>query len=406
MVSVRDGEEDVVRVERNDAGDIVELSQGNRVARFGRDELGRIAEASLPDGASVRYFYDSLGNPVLAEYGGGVSVRVSYNAGGGAVGLTKTDLEGSVRRLNTTVADSKEPITHDERTKATGKYRAVKRLAEFENGGRSVVVSYGTAGTVARFRTAAPLVWEPLSEPDHVSKWDTIHTVWAAGESLRVRRPDYGRVPFANDLQAAQVALAGRVQTLEQTLLEARVPSLHLAKALVAAPLVPQGLDAFSGRSLVAWEYRVAGQWALEMSNSMGGDVGRDVPSRNVDSCRLPVCRPVVSLGGFDHCTQGISQAVDPTLDTNGCSTPVPTLFEDVFTPSCDIHDVCYNRCGSGQDSCDGEFGNNLQLACRTVAAALRPLCRFEAVDYVAAVALKGGPLYEEAQVRHCYCCN
>ncbi|MYE22814.1 MAG: RHS repeat protein [Gammaproteobacteria bacterium] len=62
VVSVRDGAPDAVRVERNDEGDIVELSQGNRVVRFGRDELGRIADATFPDGESARYIYDNIGN--------------------------------------------------------------------------------------------------------------------------------------------------------------------------------------------------------------------------------------------------------------------------------------------------------------------------------------------------------
>ncbi len=74
VVSVRDGAEDVVRVEYNDAGDIVSISQGNRVARFGRDELGRIAESTFPDGQSARYFYDDLGILRLAEHGDGTSV--------------------------------------------------------------------------------------------------------------------------------------------------------------------------------------------------------------------------------------------------------------------------------------------------------------------------------------------
>ena len=74
VVSVRRGGEPEIRVGRDRAGNVVEISQGSRVARFSRDELGRIADAAFADGSSVRHSHDELGNLRLAERGDGSSV--------------------------------------------------------------------------------------------------------------------------------------------------------------------------------------------------------------------------------------------------------------------------------------------------------------------------------------------
>ncbi len=98
VVSVRRGGEPEIRVGRDRAGNVVEISQGSRVARFGRDELGRIADAAFADGSSVRYSHDELGNLRLAERGDGSSVAYEHDAAGTMTGIERTGWNGTARR--------------------------------------------------------------------------------------------------------------------------------------------------------------------------------------------------------------------------------------------------------------------------------------------------------------------
>ena len=109
VTSVRQGTDKTIRAERDDAGDIVAISDGYRTVRFNRDALGRIAEATLGDGDSARYFYDELGNRRLSEYGPGRSVAYAYDAAGSMVGIETTRHDGSVHRPTVTLATA-EPI--------------------------------------------------------------------------------------------------------------------------------------------------------------------------------------------------------------------------------------------------------------------------------------------------------
>ena len=95
VVSVRQDDEDEVRAEYNDAGDLVSLSQGNRVARFGRDELGRIVDASFPDGETARYLYDDLGNRIMTEYGDGRFAMYDFDASGKPTSAGETGWSGA-----------------------------------------------------------------------------------------------------------------------------------------------------------------------------------------------------------------------------------------------------------------------------------------------------------------------
>ena len=98
VVSVRRGGEPEIRVGRDRAGNVVEISQGHRNARFGRDELGRIADAAFADGSSVRHSHDELGNLRLAERGDGSSVAYEHDAAGTMAAMEETGREGTVRR--------------------------------------------------------------------------------------------------------------------------------------------------------------------------------------------------------------------------------------------------------------------------------------------------------------------
>ena len=94
---VRRGADPEIRVERDGAGDIVEVSQGYRSVRFGRDALGRIVDASFADGSSARYFYDDLGSRRRSEYDRGGSVAYAYDRVGNMTGIETTTSDGTVR---------------------------------------------------------------------------------------------------------------------------------------------------------------------------------------------------------------------------------------------------------------------------------------------------------------------
>ena len=113
VVSVRRGGEPEIRVGRDRAGDVVEISQGSRVARFGRDELGRIADAAFADGSSVRHSHDELGNLRLAERGDGSSVAYGHDRAGRTTGARETRRDGGVRLWTAPVDGIAEQASHD-----------------------------------------------------------------------------------------------------------------------------------------------------------------------------------------------------------------------------------------------------------------------------------------------------
>jgi len=92
---VRQGAEPEIRVERDEAGDVVGIAQGHRSVRFGRDALGQIVDAAFADGSSARYFYDGLGNRVFAEDGDANSASYEYDAVGNMIGAKTTGLAGT-----------------------------------------------------------------------------------------------------------------------------------------------------------------------------------------------------------------------------------------------------------------------------------------------------------------------
>ena len=102
VASVRRGADPEIRVERDDAGDVVEISQAYRSVRFGRDELGRIVDAAFADGNSARYFYDDLGSRRLTEHGDGRIIEYSHDAAGNLAGMVTRDRLGGEREWTVT----------------------------------------------------------------------------------------------------------------------------------------------------------------------------------------------------------------------------------------------------------------------------------------------------------------
>ena len=107
VASVRRGADPEIRVARDGAGDIVEISNGYRSVRFGRDALGRIVDVTFADGRSARYFYDDLGSRVLAERGDGGSVAYEYDGAGNTTGVEQTRRDGATRRLTAAAIDGR-----------------------------------------------------------------------------------------------------------------------------------------------------------------------------------------------------------------------------------------------------------------------------------------------------------
>ena len=113
VTSVQQGTDMAVRAERDGAGDIVALSRGGAIVRFGRDELGRIAEAVFADGSSARYFYDELGNRSLSEHSDGSSVSYDYDGAGSMTSIEETLRDGRTRLWTATAAGVTRDASHD-----------------------------------------------------------------------------------------------------------------------------------------------------------------------------------------------------------------------------------------------------------------------------------------------------
>lgn len=106
-----------------------------------------------------------------------------------------------------------------------------------------------------------------------------------------------------------------------------------------------------------------------------------------------------------------------PPLPGNGCGSPaVPIpVPEDPnlgcgnasFTSACNVHDECYDTCGSTQQACDLQFLVNLQAACNAGCSNVlaRQFCLDNAVRYYAAVSTVGDLIWFNAQRDACSCC-
>jgi len=62
------------------------------------------------------------------------------------------------------------------------------------------------------------------------------------------------------------------------------------------------------------------------------------------------------------------------------------------FTPCCEKHDLCYEKCETSRTGCDLAFLDCMLKVCKRTKKKLR--CRYAAFTYYAAVALKGGCCY------------
>ncbi|MDY7093752.1 MAG: carboxypeptidase regulatory-like domain-containing protein [Acidobacteriota bacterium] len=106
-----------------------------------------------------------------------------------------------------------------------------------------------------------------------------------------------------------------------------------------------------------------------------------------------------------------------PPNPGNGCGSPVLPLPvpEDPnigcenasFTPACNTHDMCYDRCRSDQGTCDAQFLADMRAACAAGCSNIlaRAFCRANADRYFSAVSSFGGLPWFNAQRNACQCC-
>jgi hypothetical protein len=106
------------------------------------------------------------------------------------------------------------------------------------------------------------------------------------------------------------------------------------------------------------------------------------------------LCAPVhyVATGIGDGCTTVLGGAVFNFVS-----------FKDVFTPSCDQHDLCYSRLGNNADTCDNRFLADMEGACRSrfnplLLAPLYSACVGTAGQYFTAVRAFGTSHFPEHQ--------
>ncbi len=104
-----------------------------------------------------------------------------------------------------------------------------------------------------------------------------------------------------------------------------------------------------------------------------------------------------------------------PTM--NGCgpeggSIKIPQGYGNAdYTGSCNNHDVCYEDCAIGKDSCDTTFKEEMYDACAAaypgvLSALVRFSCYERAYAYYQAVSQFGGDAYTAAQFKACECCK
>ena len=379
VVSVRRGGEPEIRVGRDRAGNVVEISQGSRVARFGRDELGRIADAAFADGSSVRHSHDELGNLRLAERGDGSSVAYEHDAAGTMAAMEETGREGTVRRW----AKGPDAAGRTVRDWPAMLDPAPGPAAWVDRGG-------GDGATPARRSGIGDL-------PAGGSPW----SAWATalnGDPPDARPPEHPA--------AAALATRGLVGSRP----EMHVPHLREARAMadVAAGLLRGGgfgaFEAASNPALQPAEHAAGRGFRPPEHRLVDAERSRLSGSSGASCDERRFCKPVTAFREFAGCAR-IAQAVDPESNINGCSFPLDmeAPYKELFTPSCDIHDACYSTCKSSRASCDGEFNKNMRLACSTT---LFPsVCRTFADTYANIVRNEGLGNYEDAQVDHCHCC-
>jgi hypothetical protein len=156
----------------------------------------------------------------------------------------------------------------------------------------------------------------------------------------------------------------------------------------------------------------------------------------DLDKCPNPIPSKVPIEVSFDGCSVPLSiqpamMFLDPRTPYSGNpDEPTPpangeALFSQIAVdPSdpmgpCDLHDRCYQTCGSDRTECDTQFGTDLTSACAPVTGTLlvpappggfdfmldrREVCETWAGLYALTVSNAGGMAHVSGQESHCDC--
>jgi len=81
----------------------------------------------------------------------------------------------------------------------------------------------------------------------------------------------------------------------------------------------------------------------------------------------------VITASDITACNNGLHRSrltTGPKLEVDGCSVPLKLYapYKETFTPSCNVHDICYDcgpYYGEDQAGCDKDFKKNMMSACK-----------------------------------------
>lgn len=409
ILHVGDGDGTLVSADYDNAGAPLAFYSGADWVQFDRDSAGRIVSVRYPNGTLNRYTYDELGNRRLVEYGSGASVQYLYDASGNIRKVTVRDGDGSSRQQSVEVGDLNQigRIVYEPMNRSINiAYEPSGRPAAFDFGTERVELRYNEQGVVDSFVLESTGQVQALgqeagdTDEDDRVLFNSRLSVLARDSHGKVQ-PDYGIVEFGET----------NFDTILLDPMELGVPRLADARGLlkVAAPLfdgqetaeyIPQ-FEKPSNPVFQSNEYRSVNCCI----NCEGFWDHMDCTVYNLTCSPAPTlsCSPVT----FWNYTWGcdvLSQRIPLPGEMNGCSTPVPTLWEPTFTHGCNKHDVCYNTCGSSQYACDNEWYYRMLTACSGKLG--QSACILEATAFWVIVSAAGGIAHTAAQIDYCDCCN
>ena len=98
-------------------------------------------------------------------------------------------------------------------------------------------------------------------------------------------------------------------------------------------------------------------------------------------------------------------QIIGKRAQSNGCSKPsfIQVVGEENFTYCCDLHDTCYELCGSSKTYCDLDFKQCMLRLCSTVYKS-NPRCSQAAEMYAMGTQMFGNQGYADSQNEYCEC--
>ena len=395
----------LVRAEYDETGVLVGIHGSSRSVQFERGTNGRVVSTRYADGTVNRYRYDGLGNRLAVSYGTGGAVQYDYDPTGNIRRVAVRNPHGGSRRKTVHVGDYNriERINYLGSGYVDIEYRASGAPAAFDFGFERVELQYDDRGALQSYSVKTTGEIQTMGLDAAGAHGDRV----AFSSSLAVLardvhgplQPHHGMLTFADATFEPDVA--DPMELYVPRLRDAR-QLLQVASSLLQdeASAAMQQFEKPSNPVFQSMEYR-----SVNCCIPCIGYCGQNYCQPNKP---MKVCRAVSSFNGFASCNAGIEQVVNPRADTNGCSTPAnaPLPFRQLFTPSCDVHDVCYNTCENGQGSCDTEFRDNMESACLGYHYAHRNDCFVWSTKYYLAVSRFGRSNYESAQVRHCHCCE